>query len=234
MKVAMAGRKGGVGKTSITATMASLLAVDGRRVLAIDLDPQSNLAFVLGGDVDAPGTAELMVGQSVEPLELAENLFVLPGGPLLTSPDISRLHPEDLADIVAKLPYDDILFDGPPGHDYLERFGIVASDAVLVVMNAHPSAKLGAGRILHDLNHLRERGRRGPARWAVVTNAIDARRRLDRKYNITDPNSDPPCFRIRQDTQLALATAQGIPLAEFDPKSIMLADVRALAGWCNG
>src|SRR5215203_5025267 len=47
MKIAIAG-KGGSGKTSISGTMARLLARDGRRVLAIDGDSNPNLALTLG------------------------------------------------------------------------------------------------------------------------------------------------------------------------------------------
>ncbi len=47
MKLAVAG-KGGSGKTSISGTMARLLARDGRRVLAIDGDSSPNLALTLG------------------------------------------------------------------------------------------------------------------------------------------------------------------------------------------
>ncbi|MGI8623682.1 MAG: AAA family ATPase [Solirubrobacteraceae bacterium] len=47
MKLAMAG-KGGVGKTSISGTLARLLARSGRRVLAIDGDSNPNLALTLG------------------------------------------------------------------------------------------------------------------------------------------------------------------------------------------
>jgi CO dehydrogenase maturation factor len=47
MKIAVVG-KGGVGKTSISGTLARLLARRGRRVLAIDGDPNPNLALALG------------------------------------------------------------------------------------------------------------------------------------------------------------------------------------------
>lgn len=53
MKVAVAG-KGGSGKTTVAGTLARLLARDGRRVLAIDADPNPNLAVSLGID---PATA---------------------------------------------------------------------------------------------------------------------------------------------------------------------------------
>ena len=47
MKIAIAG-KGGVGKTTIAGTLARMLADDGRKVMAIDADPDANLASALG------------------------------------------------------------------------------------------------------------------------------------------------------------------------------------------
>jgi CO dehydrogenase maturation factor len=52
MKVAVAG-KGGSGKTTIAGTLARVLAQQGRTVLAIDADPNPNLAISLGIDLDA-------------------------------------------------------------------------------------------------------------------------------------------------------------------------------------
>ncbi|MEM5816669.1 MAG: AAA family ATPase, partial [Desulfitobacterium hafniense] len=47
MKIAVTG-KGGVGKTTLSGTLARLLAADGYRVLAVDADPDANLASALG------------------------------------------------------------------------------------------------------------------------------------------------------------------------------------------
>ncbi len=53
MKIAIAG-KGGVGKTTISGTICRLMADEGRKVLAIDGDPNPNLSVVLGIDKDQP------------------------------------------------------------------------------------------------------------------------------------------------------------------------------------
>jgi len=53
MKIAIAG-KGGVGKTTISGTICRVLAQEGKRVLAIDGDPNPNLSVVLGIDKDKP------------------------------------------------------------------------------------------------------------------------------------------------------------------------------------
>lgn len=57
MKIAVAG-KGGSGKTTLAGTLARILARDGNQVLAIDADPNPNLAVSLGLPVDAAAAIE--------------------------------------------------------------------------------------------------------------------------------------------------------------------------------
>lgn len=234
MRIAVAARKGGVGKSSIVAGLASLMADAGHHVLAIDLDPQSNLAFMLGGDPTAPGTAALLGGEHPKPIEVSERLDVLPGGPDLARQDIARLDPEDLAYTIQAYDHDIILFDSPPGSEHLERLGIVASDCAIVVTNAHPIAVIGATRVLEDLKIRQARGRKGPSRWSVVTNMIDARRSLDRNMEalLGDSAFGLPLFSVKQDTNLAMATAQGVPLAKFAPSCPSAKALQHIAGWC--
>ncbi len=97
-RVAVSGRKGGVGKTTVACGLASVLAAQGKRTLVIDLDPQSNSAYVLGTDPTAPGTADLLANRQPVPLAATDNLYVLPGGPGLSSYAVQNADPEDLAD----------------------------------------------------------------------------------------------------------------------------------------
>ena len=235
MRIAIASRKGGVGKSSITASIASLLASDGYNVLAIDLDPQSNLAFMLGVDPTAPGTAALLDGENPKPLEVNERLYVLPGGADLARQDIARLDPEDLADALEDFDYDFILFDNPPGNQHLERLAIVAADKALVVTNAHPMAILGAERVLSDLEARYQKKRKGPSSWAIVMNMIDARRSLDKNIeDMFEDVEDVPKFKVRQDTKISMASAQGYELSEFAPHCNAARDLRKIKEWCVG
>lgn len=82
--------KGGVGKTTITALLAHLFAQQGFRVLAIDGDPQQNLAVTLGVP---PRVAEriIPVSKSVEYLreKTGAGPDISPGGLLTLNPDVS-------------------------------------------------------------------------------------------------------------------------------------------------
>lgn len=101
--------KGGVGKTSITALLARLLARNGTDVLALDADPQMNLPWALGMSHDA---AQAIVPLSRNPDYVEEKTGARPGEGWGL---FFRLNP-DVADVV-------------------ERFGVVAADDVrLLVM----------------------------------------------------------------------------------------------------
>ena len=232
-RIAVAARKGGVGKTTIACGVASVLAKQGKQVLVVDLDPQSNAAYALGVDPTAPGTAELLTGNQPNPLEAASGLYVLPGGPNLTNQTIQSLHPEDLADLVKVMPYDAVILDCPPGNESLERLGLVAAQTTLVVTNAHPFAIMGANRVMGILESYRTRERRGPKQWALVMSQVDERRALDKELpaQLVQRYSEIKHFTIHQDTNLSQAGAQQIPLMEYAPRSRSAEELTAIAQW---
>lgn len=203
-----------MGKTSIACGLASILVKQGKQVLVVDLDPQSNAAYALGVDPTAPGTAELLLGEEPPPQVATEGLNVLPGGPNLASQIIQSLHPEDLADLVKVMPYDAVLLDCPPGNETLERLGLVAAQLALVITNAHPFAIMGANRVMGILESYRSRERRGPKEWALVLSQIDERRALDKQLpaQLVQSYKNIRHFTIHQDVNLSQAGAQQMPL----------------------
>jgi chromosome partitioning protein len=234
-RIAVAARKGGVGKTTVACGLASVLANKGQKVLVIDLDPQSNAAYVLGTNPTAPGTAELLTGGMPIPLEASPGLYVLPGGPDLTGHNIQALDPEDLADAVAPFDFDAMIFDCPPGVEYLERLGLVAADAALVCTDAHPLAVMGAGRVLSELSLRQKKKRRGPNRWALVLSRIDLRRSMDQALDEQLASAYPAIKRmmVRQDSALAWAGAERLPLMKYEPSSRGAVDLQAIAEWVS-
>jgi chromosome partitioning protein len=232
-RIAVAARKGGVGKTTIACGLASAFAARQQSVLLIDIDPQSNAAYALGVDPSAPGTAELLMGEAPTPLIAQEYLHVYPGGPNLNNQAVQSLHPEDLADIIDRLPYEVVILDCPPGSENLERFGLVAATVTLVITNAHPFAIMGAARVLGVLDTYRHKERRGPKDWALVLSQIDERRALDKNLpgELARMYPNIQHLMVHQDTHLAQAGAQQIPMMDYAPKSKSAAEIQAIAQW---
>ena len=237
--IAVAARKGGVGKTTIACGLASVLASQGRRVLVIDLDPQSNAAYVLGVDTTRTGTATLLAGEAATFQVAGEKLTVLAGGPELTERMVQRLDPHDLASHLATevmAVYDVVICDCPPGDEHLERLAIRAATVALVVTDAHPLAVQGAGRVLEDLAADQRKGHGIPSRQALVLSKVDSRRSMDRGLEQHLAGAWPALdrFTVRQDVDLAAATAVGVPLMTHAPTSRGACDLTILAGWICG
>ena len=68
--------KGGAGKTTTCTALAQAAAADGKRVLAIDLDPQGNFSFFIGADQTAPGSAKRLQ-RALEPLKKKYDLVFI-------------------------------------------------------------------------------------------------------------------------------------------------------------
>ena len=234
-RIAVAGRKGGVGKTTVACGLASVFAHQKKRVLLIDLDPQSNVAFALGASPTAPGTAELLLGKAPQPLEIMPYLNVLPGGPELGRHDIQGAHPEDLADCIATLDYDVFVFDCPPGNEHLERFAHVAATSALVVADAHPLGIMGAGRVLGELKVNKERGRRSASRWAIVQSRIDNRRKIDKEIDkiLAEHFPGDELLIVHQDVELANAAAYQEAIMKYAPSCRGAKELIKIAEWCE-
>ena len=185
LSVSIGCRKGGVGKSALSASLASHFATQGRRVLIVDLDSQGNVTFGLGGDPGSVGSAELLKGENITPVKVHENIDLLPGGPELNGVEISSLEPESLKDVLSDQAwnYDVTIFDLPPYSEHLERLGLVASDHALIPIVAHPFAISGAARIIDLIEARTQRGRPGPRSHALVLSMTDMRRSLDRSLD---------------------------------------------------
>jgi chromosome partitioning protein len=230
------GRKGGVGKTTISSGLASVFASQGNQVLVVDLDPQSNSAYVLGVDVYAPGAADLLLGKQPEPLKADDGLFVLPGGQNLTDHRIQSLDPEDLRDAMRAYTFDVVVYDCPPGSEFLERQAIAASSHGLVVVDAHPLALLGARRVMEAIDLRKERGRRVPSKLGVVMSRMDSRRAADRDLPVGLEHYFPgvPRVTVRQDAAISAATSDSTPVMRACPTARAVEDLVEISRWLRG
>ena len=160
--------KGGVGKTTVTANVAGLLAASGRRVLAVDLDPQGNLGRDLGyrrterDDDGASLALALAQGAQVTPLEgVRERLDVLRGGAALDAASTAlSVRPGEQADALANVlvplagSYDLILIDAPPGNEALQNAAIAAARWVVVPSKADAASADGLALVASRIDRM--------------------------------------------------------------------------------
>lgn len=231
--IAIAGRKGGVGKTSLTVALASYCAHQGLKTIVVDLDPQSNAGYCLGvEDLSRSGTAQLLTEHSFYPQRVRDNLWVLTGGIELESGIIQQLDADELALSLKDREADVLLFDCPPGQEILERFALMAADHALLCTDSHPQARLGITRLVNYLERRRQTNRHYPT-WAIAARIADRRRSADRSL-VTDLQADypsVPVFEIPSDSDLFYATANGVPLLESAPKARICTALSSIWEW---
>lgn len=222
--VAVVGRKGGTGKTTLALGLAARYARAGRRVLLLDLDPQGSATLALGGTPSGARLLACLQGEAaLEAEPLAGGLLLLAGGP-----ELEQLRePVPLSAVLAGVPADLVLVDCPPGHAALDRLAIAAADVVLASCEPHRLAIAGAARVLEEARAL------SPApRCALVLGRMDERRGLDRAApDLLAGAFGLPVLTVRQDSALAAALNEG----ELPPATgRAAADLEAVAAWING
>lgn len=159
--IAIANAKGGVGKTTTTAAIASLLSNRGYRVIAADTDPQSDLSIGFNIDPQERNIFDCLFNfKKIKAVKVNENL-VLVGGSLNMKPALfEKAAAEDkeyklspygiikkrLKEVVDEADF--ILIDCPPNIDTIVMNALAASDYVLIPTEAHRYSINGIVEIL--------------------------------------------------------------------------------------
>jgi chromosome partitioning protein len=168
--IAIANQKGGVGKTTTTVHTAHALTSRGKKVLAIDIDPQASLTFYFGKDERELEMAHKTLYYSlIKDRPLAE--LVVEGNPALIPSSImlSKADPELMSEpgsswvLKERLDglrdaYDFILIDCPPTLTLLTVNALSAADAVLIPVKTDTLSTLGIPLLLDTIRKIRRRG----------------------------------------------------------------------------
>ena len=152
-------QKGGVGKSTTSQALASTLGFKHKKVLLIDLDPQTNITYSSG--VDNPKrTITDVLGEDCKADEAViecKYYDLLAADSYLTNVEITKVDPTLLKNVIAPLKskYDFIIIDTPPALGNLSVNALVASDYVIIPTEPRPFALQGLGRLHSTIESVR-------------------------------------------------------------------------------
>jgi len=227
-------QKGGVGKTTTSINHCAFLALNGYKVLSIDIDPQGNTTSGLGFDkrsIDTSVydvlTSDASIDSAIKKCELVENFFLVPSTielagaevELISIPKRENILKNKLARMEQK--FDFVFIDCPPSLGVLTVNALTASDSVFIPIQCEFYALEGVGQLLNTINLVKKSLNRDIEVEGVLLSMFDSRARLANEVmNEVKAHFKDKVYEtvIPRNIRLAEAPSYGLPIMLYDDK----------------
>jgi len=234
--IAIINQKGGCGKTTTAVNLAASLASLGKSVLIVDMDPQGNATTSFGIDktsledsIYAAISGQISVKKAIKPT-MVKNLYILPSNISLSGVEVELSQIDNYHLILKELLknvdeiFDYIIIDLPPSLGIITINGLVASDSLIIPIQAEYFALEGLADLFNTI-HLVENRLKSPSPIkGILLTLYDSRTRLGQEvYSELKEKlgNRERIFKtvIGRNIRLAEAPSYGLPCILYDEES---------------
>ena len=231
--ISLANQKGGVGKTTTTINLSTILAKKGKRIMLIDADPQGNATSGVGVDKEVELSFYDVLTNDTEIIDTLEktairNLVVCPSNINLAGAEVELVSMmsreqrlKEKLDII-KERFDYIFIDCPPSLGLITLNAFTASDSVLIPVQCEYYALEGLGQLLNTINLVKKHLNKDIQIEGALLTMYDIRTNLSnqvvkevKRYF----NNKVYKTVIPRNVRLSEAPSYGMPITEYDPRS---------------
>lgn len=235
-------QKGGVGKTTSAINIGAALAMDGKKTLLIDFDPQGNMTSGVGGSSSGKGVYQVISGlrelkEIIIPTQV-RNLFLAPSSIDLSGATIELVEKENRNDFLknavatVEADYDFILIDCPPSLGILTLNGLNAAREVIIPLQCEYFALEGLSLILQTIGLVQKSMNSSLRISGILLTMFDGRTRLSQEVvrQVTEYFGDR-VFKtiVPRNVRLSEAPSHGLPVMQYDPTCIGARSYEAVA-----
>lgn len=236
--ITVSNQKGGVGKTTTSAALATGIASRGNRVLGIDLDPQGNLGFCLGVEASSGPTVldaltgRIPVGEAICRTDycdiLSADITLSSGLEIVSDRPRECILRDTLSPVMDR--YDYVIIDTPPALNLLTVNAYAVSDFLIIPMASDILSLVGLSQLKETIESVRGSLNPGLNVMGILLTRFNQRTILSRDVlemaEQLANQIDTVVFhtKIRNGVAIAEAPAHGESIFEYNPRSAAVKD----------
>lgn len=244
--IVIGAHKGGTGKTQIALELCYWLASRGKRVLAIDADPQGNLSSVLLDGADVTGRKLAQILQDRDAIKKDDVMSRTIKGTaidyVVSGISATRLEAKIIGDTPKeyvmgeaieeiKEAYDYVIIDTPPSAELLSLSSLIAADGLIIPVCPDRHGSEGVASIMALVNRLRSNRRLNPSLSLLGIVVMRYNRNLNNWKYCQSLKSDYGGLviepAVRECTKVQQAVTAGLPVLAYDPSCNAAKDLAA-------